>query len=220
MMGLGDPLPDEEVAYCRVSTEDQDPAFQIALMRKRGIPEDNIFIDHGASGRTMNRPQLNLALKLMAGRPGWTLVVWKLDRLGRDALGLISLAKDFLDNGWNLVSITEQIDTRTPIGRFYFVVLAGLAQLESDMTSERTRAGMAHVREQGGALGRNSKLSAKEWAQVERRLLKSPLTIPAIAAEFDISKSGVNNHFPGWRGKSPAQRKTWRSKHPLPVKSK
>ena len=217
---LGKPLPDEEVGYCRVSTDDQDPAFQQELMRKRGIQPDNIFTDHGVSGRKMKRPQLDLALKLMAGRPGWTLVVWKLDRLGRDALGLMEMAKEFIENGWNLVSLTEQIDTRTPFGKFYFGLLAHLAQLESDMTGERTRAAMAHVKEQGGVIGRTSKLSAKQWAQIEGLLVKSGRSIPRIAEQFAVSKSAINNHFPGWRGKSPAERMRHRAKHPLPLDTK
>lgn len=221
MFELGKALPDEEVAYCRVSTDDQDPAFQIALMKKRGIPEDNIFVDEGVSGRKINRPQLSLALKLMEGRPGWTLVVWKLDRLGRDALGLMELAKQFLEKGWNLVSLTEQIDTRTPFGRFYFGLLAHLAQLESDMTGERTRAGMLHRQAMGGNIGRVSKITTKQWIGVERLLLaKNPKTIADIAKQFGVSKSAVNNHFPGWRVKSLAERKAWRAKHPLPVKAK
>lgn len=217
---LGKPLPDEEVGYCRVSTDDQDPAFQQSLMRKRGIAEDNIFTDHGVSGRKMKRPQLDLALKLMEGRPGWTLVVWKLDRLGRDAFGLMELAKEFIAKGWNLVSLTEQIDTRTPFGKFYFGLLAHLAQLESDMTGERTRAAMAHVKEQGGVIGRTSKLTQKQWGQVENLLLNSPRTIPDIAKRFGLSASAVKNHYPGWRSKTPAQRKAWRSKHPLPLRTK
>lgn len=217
---LGKPLPDEEVAYCRVSTPDQDPAFQIDLMRKRGIPEDNIFVDHGLSGRKMKRPGLDLALKLMAGRPGWTLVVWKLDRLGRDALGLMEMGKQFTDNGWNLVSITEQIDTRTPFGKFYFGLLAMLAQLESDMTGERTKSAMAYVKGQGGIVGRSSNLTQKQWARVERYLLKTVRSIPDIAAQYGISPSAIKNHFPGWRGKTAAERKRHRSKHPLPLRTK
>lgn len=220
VLELGKALPDEEVGYCRVSTPDQDPMYQKALMLKRGIPEDNIFTDHGFSGRKMNRPGLDLALKLMRGRPGWTLVVWKLDRLGRDVLGLLNLREEFEKEGWNLVSITENIDTRTPFGKFYFGMLAILAQLESDMTSERSAAGMAYVKAQGGVIGRSSKLTAKQWSAAERMILKSAKTLPAIAEKFGLSKSGLNNHFPGWRSKSPAERKRHRAKHPLPLDTK
>ena len=100
--GLSEPTPAEEVGYARVSdADDQNPDFQIQLLRERGIPDANIFVDF-QSGRTMNRPRLELALKLMTGRPGWTLVVYKLDRLGRNTAGLVELMHKFEKNEWNL----------------------------------------------------------------------------------------------------------------------
>ena len=216
-LALGDAIPAEEVAYCRVSGgRDQDPDFQIALMKKRGIPQDNIFIET-KSGRSMtNRDQLKLALMMM--RPGWTLVVWKLDRLGRNALGLMQLAKEFIENGWNLVSLTEQLDTRTPFGRFYFGMLAHLAQLESDMTAERTAAGMARKRELGMVLGRRTRITPGQFSEIEALLLADKLTIPEIGKRFKVAGSTVNHHFPGWRSKSLRERQAWRRLHPLPTK--
>ena len=215
---MSKPLPDEEVGYCRVSTDDQNPDMQIAEMRKRGITEDNIFVDHGVSGRTMRRPQLTLALKLMEGRPGWTLVVWKLDRLGRNALGMMQLAQEFMEKGWNLVSITESLDTRTAFGRFYFLMLAGLAQLESDHTVERTKAGMARRKELGIPLGRKTKITPEQFAEMEKMLLSREHTIKAVAKRFKVSTATVNAHFPGWQTKTAAERKAWRRAHPLPQK--
>lgn len=216
---LGEVIPAEEVAYCRVSEgRDQDPDFQIALMRKRGIQEDNIFVE-SKSGRKMgNRPQLRLALMLMKGRPGWTLVIWKLDRLGRNALELIQMAATFVKNDWNLVSLTENLDTKTPFGKFYFTVLAGLAQLESDTTAERTAAGMARRKELGVPLGRKSRIGRKKFKRMEWLLLNRPrMTIPEIGKEFKLSGSTINHHFPGWRGKTHAERRAWRKLHPLPI---
>ena len=116
VLELAVPTPAEEVGYWRVSTgRDQTPDMQIAALKRRGIPDDNIFGDI-ASGRKAKRPGLELALKLMAGRPGWTLVFWKLDRLGRDRDELFRLDKEFKQEGWNMVSLTESIDTRTPMG--------------------------------------------------------------------------------------------------------
>ncbi len=216
---LGEPIPAEEVGYCRVSDErDQDPAFQIALMLKRGIPKANIFIEHESGRRMSNRPELKKALMLMAERVGWTLVVWKLDRLGRNTLELLQLAAEFTENRWNLVSITENLDTRTPLGQFYFTILAGLAKFESDTTSERTKAGMARLRELGVPLGRRSQLTTEQFREIERLLLKEPTrTIADIAEEFDVSASTVGHHFPGWRSKTHKQRQAHRREYPLPA---
>ena len=196
---MGPAIPAEEVGYARVSDPSQDPSMQIALLKKRGIPEANIFVDHGKSGRRMDRPQLRLALKLM--RPGWTLVVWKLDRLGRNALGLMELAQEFIKDDMNLVSMTEQIDTRTPFGRFYFGLLAHLAQLESDMTQERTRAGMGRLKDEGFKLGRPNKVDDAMKKAIERDLRNPKLSKKDIAKRHKIGVSTIDLHFPGYRTK-------------------
>lgn len=212
---MAEPIPAEEVGYARVSTRDQDPDFQIALMKKRGIPDNNIFVDIG-SGSKMSRRNLSKALRLMAGRPGWTLVVWKLDRLGRDVKGLVDLMQEFQREGWNLVSLTEQIDTRTPFGKFYLHMLACLAQLERDMTVERTRAGLARKKEQGVRLGRRTRIKPAQFANIEHRLLETTEPIAQIAKRHKISAPTVNHHFPGWRSKTKRERAAWRKLHPLP----
>jgi DNA invertase Pin-like site-specific DNA recombinase len=214
---FSDPVPAEEVAYCRVSDDrDQDPDFQIELMRKRGIPDRNIFIDH-ESGRSMKRPGLKKALIMLEERKGWSLVVWKLNRLGRDTLGLIQLANDFLLAGINLVSLTEPIDTRTPFGRYFLTQMAGFAQLESDLIGERTRAGMARRKELGIRIGRHSQITPQQFRKIESMLLTKPkLTIKQIGAEFRVSASCINHHFPGWRGKSERERIRHRQLNPLP----
>lgn len=212
---MDEPVPAEEVGYARVSTTDQDPDFQLSLLRKRGIPENNLFVDVG-SGSKMNRKQLGYALRLMAGRPGWTLVVWKLDRLGRNVKGLVDLMEEFQREGWNLVSLTEQIDTRTPFGKFYLHMLACLAQLERDMTVERTKAGLARRKELGVRLGRRSRLKPAQFADIERRLLETSEPIASIARRYKVSAPLVNHHFPGWRSKTKKERAAWRKEHPLP----
>lgn len=215
------PTPAEEVFYWRVSTgRDQSPDMQIAAAKRRGIPDDNIFGDI-ASGRKAKRPQLEQALKLMCGRPGWTLVVWKLDRLGRDTMELLRLSKEFEAEQQNLVSVTEAIDTRTAMGRAFFGMLAVFAQFESDTTSERSRAGMAQAKRNGSQVGAPAKFTAKKWDQMEKLIL-SPrahtLSLNTIAHRFRVSVGLVNLRFPGWRGKTAAQRKSWRRQNPLPIK--
>lgn len=216
---LDPPTPAEEVGYCRVSTgRDQSPDMQIAAMKRRGIQDDNIFVDI-ASGRKAKRKGLEYALKLMEGRPGWTLVVWKLDRLGRDTMELYRLAIQLQKADQNLVSITESIDTRTAMGMAFFGMLAVFAQFESDTTKERTAAGMARAKERGSQVGRKTKLTAKDFEQIEKLLLSTrskPLSIGRIASRFDVTAGAIHLHFPQWRGKTDKERKQWRREHPLP----
>lgn len=213
--------PPEEVGYWRVSTgRDQSPDMQIAAFKRRGIPDDNIFGDV-ASGRRAKRKGLEYALKLMEGRPGWALVVWKLDRLGRDTMELYRQAKELEDAGQNLISITESIDTRTAMGKAFFGMLAVFAQFESDTTKERTRAGMVRAKEKGSQVGRKTKFTAKQFDQMERLILSprgKPLSLGRIAHRFRCSVGAIHLHFPGWRGKTKAERKAWRRANPLPIK--
>ena len=214
--GLSQPIPAEEVGYARVSdADDQDPDFQIQLLRERGIPDANIFVDF-QSGRTMNRPRLDLALKLMTGRPGWTLVVYKLDRLGRNTAGLVELMHKFEKNEWNLVSLTEQLDTRTAMGKMVFTLMAAFAQLESDLISERTKAGIARRKQKGLQVGRMPKLTLEQLGAIEKALLDDATkTIKDIATDYNVSPGLVNKHFPGWRNKTEVEREYHRKMNPL-----
>lgn len=219
LLELAPATPAEEVGYWRVSTgRDQSPEMQIAAFERRGIPKDNIFGDI-ASGRKAKRPGLAKALRLMAGRPGWTLVVWKLDRLGRDTAELLRLKAEFAEEGWNLVSLTESIDTKTAMGQAFFGMLAVFAQFESDTTKERTAAGMANAKKRGSQVGRRPKLKPEQWVQIEKLILSprgKPLSLGRIAHRYRISVSLVNLYFPGWRSKTDRERKAWRKTHPLP----
>lgn len=212
------PYDDEEIGYWRVSTgRDQDPAYQIDMLRRHGVPEANIFGDIG-SGANTKRKKFEFVLKMLAGRPGWTLVVWKIDRLGRDAAELYQLMNRFQKEEWNLVSLTEGIDTSTPMGRAFFGMLAVFAQFERDTIKERTRAGMKHLKESGVELGRVTNITPAQFKDMERRLLaKDGETIKQIADSHKVSTSTVNHHFPKWRSLSADQRRRHRAAHPLPT---
>lgn len=210
-------IPAEEIGYWRVSTgRDQIPDMQIDALKRRGISEDNIFGDT-ASGRKAKRPGLEMALKAM--RKGDALVVWKLDRLGRDTMELLRLEKELDAEGQMLISMTELLDTRTAMGRAFFSMLATFAQFESDTTAERSRAGVAQARRNGSRVGAPSKLTPKQFQQMETLLLSKrakTLSLNAIARRFRVSVALINLRFPSWRGKTIAQRKAWRRSNPLP----
>ena len=137
------------IGYARVSTRDQNLSLQLEALRSNGC--DRIF-DDVISGTKTRRPGLDRALDVL--REGDTLVVWKLDRLGRSAKDLLEFACRLSEREVGFVSLTDAIDTTTASGRFFFNVMASLSQMERDLLVERTQAGLQAAREQGRVGGR------------------------------------------------------------------
>lgn len=135
--------------YMRVSTDDQDFKLQEDALNRYGV--DFIFSDK-MTGARMDRPGLKRAIKVM--RPGDKLVIWKLDRLGRNTRGVIDAAESMEKAGIKLHSLTEMIDTSTGMGTLFFTMIAAFAQMERDMISERTKAGIAAHKARGGTMGK------------------------------------------------------------------
>lgn len=133
------------VGYARVSTPDQRLDVQQEALTRDGC--EKLFEDT-MSGRVADRPGLQRALDIL--REGDALVVWKLDRLGRSVKQLVDLVSGFEEKGIHLVSLTDSIDTSTPSGRFFFHVMASLAEMERELTVERTRAGLESARAREG----------------------------------------------------------------------
>lgn len=142
--------------YARVSTEDQDLLLQIEALKKYGVEESHIITEKKSGKRLTNR-KLYAMLKYM--RPKDRLVVWKLDRLGRSVTDLIYVIDRIEEIGADLVSITDGIDTSTAMGRFFFHIMAAIAELERNMTAERTKAGIAARK----AKDPDVKWGAKHW---------------------------------------------------------
>ena len=117
------------VGYIRVSTAEQDPALQRDALDALGV--DRVFEDRGVSGAKTERPGLDEALRYL--RAGDTLVVWKLDRLGRSMSHLLQVVGDLEARGVGFRSLTEAIDTTTPTGRLVFHVFGALGQFERDL---------------------------------------------------------------------------------------
>ena len=136
--------------YMRVSTDDQDFKLQKDALNRYGV--DFIFSDK-MTGARMDRPGLKRAVKVM--RSGDKLVVWKLDRLGRTTMGVLDAVKSMETAGIELVSLTESIDTSTPMGRMFLTICAAFAQMERDLISERTKAGLASYVAAGGKMGKD-----------------------------------------------------------------
>jgi DNA invertase Pin-like site-specific DNA recombinase len=134
------------IGYARVSTQDQKPELQLDALRGAGCVR--VFEDRGVSGAKAERPGLAQALAHV--REGDTLVIWKLDRLGRSLVHLIETVNDLERRGVGLRSLTEQIDTTTSGGRLIFHVFGALGQFERDLIRERTHTGLATPRPRGG----------------------------------------------------------------------
>ncbi len=143
--------PSFTFGYARVSTEDQNLELQLAALRDYGIPDDQIYREK-ASGSTMERKELARVLKIL--RDGDTLVVWSLDRLGRTVLGILEAIAKMDKNGIQFISLRDKFDTGTPMGKAFLTIAATMAQLERDLISERTKAGMAVAKAQGAVFGK------------------------------------------------------------------
>lgn len=171
------------LGYARVSTLEQDPALQHDALKAAGV--ERIFTDQ-ASGALTERPQLNALLEQL--RPGDTLVVWRLDRLGRSTSHLIQTVTALEERGVGFASLTESIDTTTPAGRLLFGVLASLAAFERDLIRERTLAGLAAARARGRVGGRPTKMTPDKLA-VARRMLAEGRPKTTIATTIGVSRA-------------------------------
>src|SRR5438309_378467 len=147
------------IGYARVSTQDQNLDLQVDALKAAGC--QRLFSDK-TGGAKVERPGLDDALAFARDHQGDTLVVWKLDRLGRSLPHLIAAVKTLDDRGIGFRSLKESIDTTTSTGRLVFHVFAALAEFERDIIRERTVAGLAAARARGRKGGRPRKLSDRQ----------------------------------------------------------
>lgn len=169
------------IGYARVSTQDQNLDLQREALAKAGC--ERIF-DDKLSGRHAKRPGLDKALDML--RDGDTLVVWKLDRLGRSVKNLIDLTTELHQQGVQFKSLTDSIDTGTPSGRFFFHVMASLAEMERELTVERTRAGLEVARRLGRTGGRKRSMTDSK-IESAKQLLASGLPPKDVAHNLGVS---------------------------------
>jgi DNA invertase Pin-like site-specific DNA recombinase len=179
-----------QIGYVRVSTNDQNTALQRNALECAGC---ELIFEDKMSGKTSDRPGLKKVLRTLS--EGDTLVVWKLDRLGRSMRHLVTLIEDLRGRGVNFRSLTDSIDTSTPMGRFFFHVMGALAEMERELIVERTRAGLAAARQQGRIGGRRPKLTEQQWAQAWR-LLEAGESRKRVALIFDVGISTLYRKFP------------------------
>lgn len=169
------------IGYARVSTQDQNLDLQREALTKAGC--ERIF-DDKLSGRHAKRPGLDKALDML--RDGDTLVVWKLDRLGRSIKNLIGLTTELHQQGVRFKSLTDSIDTGTPSGRFFFNVMASLAEMERELTVERTRAGLEVARRLGRTGGRKRTMTESK-IESAKQLLANGVPPKDVAHNLGVS---------------------------------
>ena len=169
------------IGYARVSTQDQNLELQRDALSQAGCQK--IFEDQ-ASGSRAERPGLNKALELL--RAGDTLVVWKLDRLGRSVKNLVDMVGELDKQSVQFKSLTDAIDTSTPSGRFFFHVMASLAQMERELTIERTRAGLEVAKQLGRRGGRRRQMTDSKIASA-KKLLASGIPPKDVAKNLGVS---------------------------------
>jgi DNA invertase Pin-like site-specific DNA recombinase len=175
-----------QIGYARVSTRDQNLDLQRDALTKAGC--ERLFEEH-ASGARDDRPELAAALS--HARSGDVLVVYKLDRLGRSIRSLIDFVTALRERGVEFKSLSDAIDTTTPAGRFFFHVLAALAEMERDLIRERTNAGLAAARARGRKGGRRPKLSPNQIAHARTLLADGNTTIKDVAASLGVNRATI-----------------------------
>ena len=169
------------IGYARVSTRDQNLELQQEALVKAGCQK--IFEDK-VSGTRVDRLGLAKALEML--REDDTLVVWKLDRLGRSVKQLVNLVGELHKRGIQFKSLTDAIDTGTPSGRFFFHVMASLAEMERELIVERTRAGLEVAKKLGRKGGRKPKMTGSK-IESAKKLLSSGVPPKDVAKNLGVS---------------------------------
>jgi DNA invertase Pin-like site-specific DNA recombinase len=174
-----------KIGYARVSTQDQNLDMQIDALKTAGC--ERIYTEK-QSGKRDDRPELQRCLDAL--RKGDTLVVYKLDRLGRSTFKLLELTAGFERDGIDFVSIVDGIDTTTPVGRFFFRTMASIAELERDIIVERTQAGLKAARARGRVGGRPS-TPKKDVERALKLYDSNEYSVPEIVEMTGVSKPTI-----------------------------
>ena len=175
------------IGYARVSTDEQNLDLQRDALLKAGVSSKDIYTDK-VTGVKADRPGLNLALTHL--RDGDTLIVWRLDRLGRSLKHLIETVTTLKEQGVSFKSLTENIDTSTATGTLVFQIFGALAEFERNLIKERTVAGLNAARVRGRTGGRpKQNPNAGKIALAKKFYTDNSLTIPDILKTLNISKS-------------------------------
>ncbi|HEX7908281.1 MAG TPA: recombinase family protein [Paraburkholderia sp.] len=176
----------QRIGYARVSTDDQKLDLQRDALNVVGVRS---IYEEMASGKTAGRPELDHCLKAL--RAGDTLVVWRLDRLGRSLPDLVRIVAELEDKAVGFESLTEKIDTSSAAGKLVFHVFAALAEFERNLIRERTKAGLAAARARGRAGGRKPKLDTRQIKEIRRLMSDPSIPVNEIAERYKVSRTTI-----------------------------
>lgn len=169
------------IGYARVSTKDQDLSLQIEALEKAGC--NKIYKDKVSTGKA-SREGLNLALEVLRNED--SLIVWKLDRLGRSVKELVNIINQLEERKVHFMSLTDKIDTSSTAGRFFFHIMASLAQMEKELIIERTRAGLNAARQRGRVGGRKRQMTDSK-IESAKKLLHDGIPPKEVAQNLGVS---------------------------------
>lgn len=176
----------QRIGYARVSTDDQHLDLQRDALQQAGC---GVIYEEAASGKNTARPELEQCRKAL--RAGDTLVVWRLDRLGRSLSDLVQIVAELEKRGVYFESLTEKIETGSASGKLQFHVFAALAEFERGLIRERTQAGLAAARARGRVGGRKPKLDDQQVKEI-RALLRDPdMRVADVARRYDVSRTTI-----------------------------
>lgn len=176
----------QRIGYARVSTDDQNLDLQRDALRLAGVGS---IYEEAASGKTAVRLELDHCLKAL--RAGDTLVVWRLDRLGRSLPDLVHIVAGLEEKGIGFESLTEKIETTTAAGKLVFHVFAALAEFERNLIRERTRAGLVAARTRGRSGGRKPKLDTRQIREIKRLMSDPTIPVGQIAKRYKVSRTTI-----------------------------
>ncbi len=174
----------KRTGYARVSTDDQNLDLQRDALTRSGCIT---IYEETASGKSATRIELANCRKAL--RSGDTLVVWRLDRLGRSLSDLVKIIGDLEREGITFESLSEKIDTGSASGKLQFHVFAALAEFERNLIRERTLAGLSAARARGRVGGRPAKLNAKQIREIKTLLTDPAVKVTDIAERYGVSRT-------------------------------
>jgi DNA invertase Pin-like site-specific DNA recombinase len=185
----------QEIGYARVSKTEQHLALQLDALKKRGVVRVfTVFNTDKQTGVRFDRKAFLAAIEYL--NEGDTLVVWKLDRLGRSLQQLIETLERLKKRNINLVSLTEEVNTSTPSGMLFFQLIALLAEFEHNIISERTKAGLEAARARGRTGGRPKlKADAVKIAIAKQLHASNSTKVKEICHTLHISKATLYRYL-------------------------
>jgi DNA invertase Pin-like site-specific DNA recombinase len=182
----------QRIGYARVSTEEQHLDLQRDALEAAGC--DVIYEDNGLSAVSARRPGFEAALATL--NRGDVLVIWKMDRAFRSLRHALDVLEMFEKKDIQFCSLTDQIDTTTPMGKCMYQIRNAFAELERNLISERTKAGMAAARKRGATIGRPRKLTPEQIQYAKHTLQSHPNTpIKSLAKRLGVSQKTLERYL-------------------------